>query len=102
MLRSNIDVTKGLLNGAIGHITEIIWPYYQRTQLYDSDIPSVRVDFGNDGIHIIQPKFVQFPAKMLSIVLSWARLTTVDHDVIYASNDLLLVKFMWLLAELGL
>ncbi|KAJ8719782.1 hypothetical protein PYW08_011957 [Mythimna loreyi] len=53
MLRSNVDVAKGLVNGAIGHITEIIWPYYRRAQLYDSNVPSVRVDFGNDGIHIM-------------------------------------------------
>lgn len=103
MLRSNVDVAKGLVNGAIGHITEIIWPYYRRAQLYDSDIPSVRVDFGNDGIHTIQPKAIQFPAKfnhgtverrMLPIVLSWASTvhkmqgTTVDHAVIYLGPKL--------------
>ena len=30
MLRSNIDVTKGLVNGAIVHVTEIIWPLFHR------------------------------------------------------------------------
>ncbi|GFS64628.1 hypothetical protein TNCV_4684591 [Trichonephila clavipes] len=98
MSRSNIDVVKGLVNGAIGHITEIIRLYYRRAQLYDSNIPSVCIDFGNDGIHIIQPKSVQFPAKfnhgtaerrMLSIALSWASTvhkmqgTTIDHAAIY-------------------
>ncbi|PRD28257.1 UNVERIFIED_CONTAM: hypothetical protein NCL1_32971 [Trichonephila clavipes] len=39
MLRYNVDVAERLVNGAIAHITEIIWPYYRRAQLYDSDIP---------------------------------------------------------------
>ncbi|KAJ8869505.1 hypothetical protein PR048_028496 [Dryococelus australis] len=64
MLRFNVDVGKGLVNGAIGYITEIIWPCFRRTQIYETDIPSVRVDFANEGIHIIHPKSVQFPAKL--------------------------------------
>lgn len=98
MLRSNIDVLKGLVNGAIGFITEVIWPNFRRAQMYETDIPSVRVDFGNDGIHVIQSKSIQFPAKfsygtaerrMLPLVLSWASTvhkmqgSTVDHTVIY-------------------
>lgn len=47
----------------ISHITETIWPYFTRAQLYDSDILSIRIDYGRDGIHVIQPKSVQFPAK---------------------------------------
>ncbi|XP_030750919.1 ATP-dependent DNA helicase PIF1-like [Sitophilus oryzae] len=81
MMRSNIDVTKGLVNGAIGHITEIIWPQFRRTQMYETDVPSVWIDFGRDGIHVIHPKAIQFPAKfnygtterrMLPLILSWA------------------------------
>ncbi|XP_059159270.1 uncharacterized protein LOC131943269 [Physella acuta] len=63
MLRSNIDVSKGLVNGAIGYITDIIWPHFRRAQIYDTDIPSVRIDFGKDGVHEVKPKSVQFSAK---------------------------------------
>ncbi|GFT71150.1 ATP-dependent DNA helicase [Trichonephila clavipes] len=98
MLRYNVDVSKGLVNGAIGHITEIIWPCFRRAQMYDTDIPSVHIDFGKDGVHLIQPKTVQFLAKysydtaerrMLSIILCWAytvhkmQSSTVDHAVVY-------------------
>lgn len=103
MLRYNVDVSKGLVNGAIGHITEIIWPCFRRAQMYDTDIPSVRIDFGKDGVHLIQPKSVQFPAKyshgtaerrMLPIVLCWActvhkmQGSTVDHAVVYLGSKL--------------
>ncbi|GFQ95677.1 ATP-dependent DNA helicase [Trichonephila clavata] len=104
MLRYNVDVSKGLVNGAIGHITEIIWPCFRRAQMYDTDIPSVRIDFGKDGAHLIQPKTVQFPAKyshgtaerrMLPIILCWACGTvhkmqgsTVDHAVVYLGSKL--------------
>ncbi|GFS42484.1 ATP-dependent DNA helicase [Trichonephila inaurata madagascariensis] len=63
MLRTNIDVKKGLVNGAIGFITEIHWSNFRRTQMYEQDIPSVTVNFGNNGVHRIEPTSVQFPAK---------------------------------------
>ena len=63
MLRYNVDVYKGLVNGAVGHITEIIWPGFRRAQMYNTDVPSVRIDFGKDDVHLIQPMTVQFPAK---------------------------------------
>ncbi|XP_054719206.1 ATP-dependent DNA helicase PIF1-like [Uloborus diversus] len=62
MLRANIDVTKGLVNGAIGFVKEIVWPYFRRAQVYAEDIPSVLINFGKDGIHKIEPKSIQFPA----------------------------------------
>lgn len=103
MLRSNIDVRKGLVNGSIGNITEIVWPYFRRDQMYDDDVPSVRVDFGRDGVHLIEPRTVQFPAKynygtverrMLPMILCWACTVhkmqgcTVDHAVVYLGKSL--------------
>ncbi|KAJ8878712.1 hypothetical protein PR048_019297 [Dryococelus australis] len=102
MLRSNIDFSKGLFNDSIGHITEIYSPVsdvpFHTFLTYETDISSVRVDFANEGIHIIHPKFVQFPAKfsygtaersMLPMVPSCASTvykmqgSTVDCAVIY-------------------
>jgi PIF1-like helicase len=99
MLRSNIDVLKGLVNEAIGTITNIKWPYFRRDQILEGEIPdSVCIDFGRDGIHEIKPKSIQFPAnfskgtverRMLPIILSWASTVhkmqgcTVDNAVVY-------------------
>ncbi|GFQ84381.1 ATP-dependent DNA helicase [Trichonephila clavata] len=97
MLRYNVDVSKGLVNGAIGHITEIIWPCFRRAQISDTDIPSVRIDFGKDGVHLIQPKAVQFPAKyshgtaerrMLPIILRWAYTQYTKCSVVLSSMPL--------------
>ncbi|GBM49210.1 hypothetical protein AVEN_158184-1 [Araneus ventricosus] len=103
MLRSNIDVKKGLVNGAIGFITEIHWPNFRREQMYEQDIPSVTVNFGNNGVHRIEPISVQFPAKrrygtaeriMLPLILSWAATvhkmqgSTVDYAVIHLGRKL--------------
>ena len=69
------------MNGAIGHETEIIWPLFHRGQLHEYDIPSVRMDFGNDGIQVINPISKHFAAKyiygtierrILLLILSWA------------------------------
>ncbi|KAJ8895604.1 hypothetical protein PR048_000940 [Dryococelus australis] len=104
MLRSNIDVGKGLVNGAIRHIIKIIWSCFRRAQMYETDITSVRVDFVNEGIHIIHPKSVQFTAKfsygtaerrMLPMVLPWAFTvnkiqggSTVEYALIYLGPKL--------------
>lgn len=64
----------------MGNITEIIWPLFCRAQLYDQDIPAVKIDFGETGIHCIDAMTVQFPAKiscgtaerrMLPLILCW-------------------------------
>jgi len=103
MLRSNIDLEKGLVNGSMGNITEVVWPHFRRGQIYDTDVPSVRVDFGRDGIHLIEPRTVQFPAKynygtierrMLPMILSWACTVhkmqgcTVDYAFVYLGKEL--------------
>ncbi|CAI6370592.1 unnamed protein product [Macrosiphum euphorbiae] len=104
MLRSIIDVQKGLINGAIGIVTELKWAGgFRRDQIYKQDIPDVMVDFGVDGIHLIKPKSIQFPAKfsygtaerrMLPLILSWASTahkmqgTTVDYAVVYLGQKL--------------
>jgi ATP-dependent exoDNAse (exonuclease V) alpha subunit len=104
MLRSNIYVPKGLVNGAIGFITKITWNYYRREQMYEDDIPkSITVNFEKDGIHEIHPLSIQFPAKfnygtverrMLPVILSWASTvhkmqgTTVEQAVIYLGRQL--------------
>jgi hypothetical protein len=97
MLRANISVEKGLVNGAIGNITEIHWPNFRRDQI-DKDIPDLSIDFGPDGIHRIEPRCVEFDGKLnygkverrqLPIILCWACTVhkmqgcTVDHAVVY-------------------
>lgn len=103
MLRSNINVDNGLVNGSIGNILEILWPHFRRTQMYDTDVPSVRIDFGRNGVHLIEPKSIQFPAlrnygtverRMLPLILCWACTVhkmqgcTVDHAVIYLGSKI--------------
>ncbi|KAF8771575.1 ATP-dependent DNA helicase PIF1 like protein [Argiope bruennichi] len=63
MLRSNIDVKKGLVNGAIGFMTKIHWLNFRRSQMYEQVIPSITVNVGNNGVHRIEPISMQFPAK---------------------------------------
>lgn len=103
MLHANVDVSKVLVNSAIGYITEIVWPHFRRKQMYETDIPSVHINFERDIVHPIHPKSIQFPAKfnygtaerrILSIILSWASTvhkmqgSTVDHAVVYLSPKL--------------
>lgn len=56
MMRLNTEELKGLVNCEIGFNTEIIWLNYRRAQIHDTDIPSLRVNFRNDGIHPIKQK----------------------------------------------
>lgn len=45
MLRRNYNVKKGLVNGSIGTISEIIWPFNRRDQIHDKDLPNLKIDF---------------------------------------------------------
>jgi hypothetical protein len=44
-------------------ITENIWPLFRRAQLYDQDIPPVKIDSDETGTHQIDSITVGFPAK---------------------------------------
>lgn len=81
MLRRNYNVKKGLVNGSIGTISEIIWPFNRRDQIHDKDLPNLKIDFENGSLEIIPPVSVEFDAKsgkgtvvrrMLPVVLCWA------------------------------
>ncbi|GFV12322.1 ATP-dependent DNA helicase [Trichonephila clavipes] len=95
---ANINTEQGLVNGAMCIITEIFWTLFRRDHTYDTDISSVRIDFGKYGIHLIKPKSTQFSAlrnygtieqAQLPLILYWActihkiQGCTVDHAVVY-------------------
>ena len=63
MLRSNINIGKGLVMGTVETTTEIIWPNFHRAQKYTDDVQGVCVDFGRNGIRLIELEYVLFPAK---------------------------------------
>ena len=56
MLYSNINVDQGLVNGVI---IEIVCPLFRHDKIYATVIPSVRIDFGKVGIHLIKLKSMQ-------------------------------------------
>jgi ATP-dependent exoDNAse (exonuclease V) alpha subunit len=83
MLRYNVCIEEGLVNGAMGQIVEIHWGNNtRRTQMYEEEIPDVKIDFGPPyGEKIVQPKSVQFDAvrnkgkverRQLPLILCWA------------------------------
>ncbi|KMQ83612.1 atp-dependent dna helicase pif1-like protein [Lasius niger] len=104
MLRSNVNIEQGLVNGAMGIVSEITWPCYRRAQVYKEDIPSsVTINFGKDGIHSIKPISLQFPAlrnygtierRQLPLILCWACTVhkmqgcTVDNAVVFLGSKL--------------
>lgn len=63
MSGSNVDVSKGLVNGPVRIIMEITRPRFRRDQMYNTDLVFVPTDFGEAGLHIIVPKSIPFPAK---------------------------------------
>ncbi|CAH0669364.1 unnamed protein product [Spodoptera exigua] len=110
MLRRNINVNHGLVNGAIGIIRRIEWPSLRREQLEPGELPqAVFVEFddrsvkGNElGVGVcIEPSTVDFDAlrgqgkierRMLPLILCWAvtvhklQGTTLDRAVVDLSN----------------
>ena len=87
MLRRNLEVSSGLVNGAIGKVTKIIWPLFHRDQLEDGGQPQfIQVQFEtsiagsiNNTVDI-KPMTVYYTGKgkthiertMLPINLCWA------------------------------
>ena len=77
MLRYNIDTSKGLVNGAMGEIIDIVCPLYRRAKMYAEDLPNVLVKFIEIGDHIIEPRTVEFPAKMSAIMMLYREYNSV-------------------------
>jgi hypothetical protein len=42
IMNQKIYQDKRLVNGAMDAISEIIWPFFRRSQLYDQDLPAVK------------------------------------------------------------
>ncbi|KAH9642039.1 hypothetical protein HF086_008726 [Spodoptera exigua] len=116
MLRRNIAVSEGLVNGAMGIIKKIKWPALRRDQLEEGELPeAVYIKFDDDTIAVrlkdrdgcipIPPSSTTFQAKrgygdverrMLPLILSWAvtvhklQGTTLDRAVIDLGKKTLL------------
>lgn len=90
MLRKNINVNHGLVNGAIGIIRKSEWPALRRDQLQPGELPqavfvefddrSIRGNTGGIGVKI-EPTTVEYDALrgqgkvercMLPLILCWA------------------------------
>lgn len=90
MLRKNINVGHGLVNGAMGVIRKIKWPALRRDQLEPGELPqAVFVEFDDKTIRgnaisvglKIEPSTIEFNAlrgqgkierRMLPLILCWA------------------------------
>lgn len=106
MLRRNINVNHGLVNGAMGVIRKFEWPALRRDQLETGELPqAVFVEFDDltiknnePGVGVrIEPCSINFDAlrgqgkierRMLPLILSWAvtvhklQGTTLDRAVV--------------------
>ena len=81
MLRRNISLANGLVNGAMGVITDITWPNFNKEQLIEGQLPEyVDVLFDDAGAHKIKPITIEFDGNkkvkikrtMLPFILCWA------------------------------
>jgi hypothetical protein len=54
---------RGVVNGVMDAITDIILPLFLSAQLYDQDMLAVKIDFEETGVHQIDAMTVKFPAK---------------------------------------
>ncbi|KAL0808544.1 hypothetical protein ABMA28_012989 [Loxostege sticticalis] len=78
MLRRNLSVTEGLVNGAMGIIKKIKWPDLRRDQLEEGELPEFLYTY----------RYGDVERRMLPLILSWAvtvhklQGTTLDRAVI--------------------
>lgn len=49
MLQANGNVQKVLVNREISYISQIVYPQFRQTLLYERDIPSVHIEIKRDG-----------------------------------------------------
>ncbi|KAF6214546.1 hypothetical protein GE061_009289 [Apolygus lucorum] len=114
MLRRNISISNGLVNGAMGIVAKFRWPALRRDQIENGELPDavlIRMDddtIGNnikdpEGLVAIQPVTATFQAnkgygdverRMIPLILSWAvtvhklQGTTLERAVIDLGNKL--------------
>lgn len=111
MLRRNINISKGLVNGAMGVVHSIEWPCLRRDQLEDGELPAAvfikfddtTIPHDSNGTVRIVPQAVTFDGlrghgkierTMLPLILCWAvtvhklQGVTLDKAVVYLGPKL--------------
>lgn len=83
MLRRNLNVQNGLVNGSMGTIVGIKWPHLRDDQLEDGDLPeslSIKFDDIQEVVEILPTNFAfdglrgygKIERRMLPLILCWA------------------------------
>lgn len=82
MLRRNLSVSKGLVNGSIGKVVGFTWRSFRKDQIDIGEHPeSILVDFDKGGLQKIEPVSCKFNAKhgygtierlQIPLILAWA------------------------------